>query len=114
MAKQNSDKSTKREQPPPPASQVADEIREWRRTHAPITEESAENLRELIDLLCRYQQSLEFQVERFLAMTGGGRACQWCGRPIWFYRTTKSGRAAPFTAELINHWADCPKAPRPD
>lgn len=36
----------------------------------------------------------------------GPSPCRGCGRMVWMVRH-KNGKAAPYTAELLNHFADC-------
>ena len=36
--------------------------------------------------------------------------CRSCKAPLWWL-ITKNGKRAPFTAEGLNHFADCPNAP---
>jgi hypothetical protein len=35
--------------------------------------------------------------------------CRACGRLIW-WGVTKAGKRAPYTADALNHFADCPGA----
>jgi hypothetical protein len=37
------------------------------------------------------------------------RPCLACGTEIWLVRH-QSGRIAPYTADLVNHFINCPKA----
>lgn len=43
------------------------------------------------------------------AVAGDCTPCRGCGAPIWWIRT-KTGRPAPWTADGLNHFADCPAA----
>jgi uncharacterized protein with PIN domain len=39
------------------------------------------------------------------------RPCRACGTPLYFVQH-ESGRLAPYTAEGLNHFANCPQAER--
>jgi hypothetical protein len=38
------------------------------------------------------------------------RTCSKCGAPLWFVKARATGKLQPFTAEGLNHFADCPSA----
>lgn len=51
-------------------------------------------------------------VRMLLKMLGGDPVhCRACGAEIWFVKMP-SGKAAPITAEALNHFSDCPQAAR--
>lgn len=52
---------------------------------------------------------LSERIEKFLNMAGSQGECRGCGRAIWWI-AMPSGKKAPITHDLLNHFADCPKA----
>jgi len=48
-------------------------------------------------------------VRRLLNLIGDRSTCKGCGAEIWWV-THRNGRRAPYTAEALNHFADCPAA----
>lgn len=48
-------------------------------------------------------------IYRLLHQIGDRANCAGCGKEIWWV-THKNGKAAPYTSEGLNHFADCPKA----
>ncbi len=53
--------------------------------------------------------ALRSNVRALLDVIGGKSQCRACGADIWFVKT-KNGKSAPYTAEALSHFADCPKA----
>jgi hypothetical protein len=51
---------------------------------------------------------LRSNIRVFLKACGTEAACK-CGATIWFIKT-RNGRNAPWTGDLLNHFADCPAA----
>lgn len=60
------------------------------------------------ELLAHLDQ-LRVNVRRLLDVVGGRAQCRSCGAEIWFVKT-KAGKSAPYTAEALSHFADCPGA----
>jgi len=56
-------------------------------------------------------KALKTNVRRLLDQVGGKGRCKACNADIWWVKL-KSGRMAPYTAEGLNHFADCPNADR--
>ena len=52
---------------------------------------------------------LRSNIALFLRLIGDAAACRGCGEPIWWV-ILKTGNRAPYTAHLLNHFADCPMA----
>lgn len=56
------------------------------------------------------RETLLRNIAQFLKVCGGGSIrCQSCGAKIWFFKST-AHKAVPYTAALLCHFADCPKA----
>jgi hypothetical protein len=49
------------------------------------------------------------QFERLLTMVANKSECTGCGAPIWWVKT-RAGKNMPLNADMIAHWATCPKA----
>jgi hypothetical protein len=49
------------------------------------------------------------RVKAFLKVLSHETACRSCGKAIYWV-VTKNGKRAPYTAEGISHFADCPNA----
>lgn len=50
-------------------------------------------------------------IKRLLKQVGREGKCKGCDREIWWVEHN-SGKAAPYTNEALNHFADCPDAQR--
>lgn len=48
--------------------------------------------------------------KEFLNRVGDHAFCKGCGREIWWLEHKQSGKSAPYTFDLLNHFIDCPKA----
>ncbi len=67
-------------------------------------------LRKVVDDEGKNVLRLRDNIERLYKTLGAqSGSCKACDAPIWWV-TTKNGKSAPFTAEGLNHFADCPKA----
>jgi hypothetical protein len=54
---------------------------------------------------------LKNNVRRLLDQVGDKGKCRGCDAEIWWVKL-RSGKVGPYTAEGLNHFADCPKADR--
>lgn len=76
---------------------------------------SAAEHRELLVKLCTAQAEVILASDRatasFLKAIGQAGRCKGCRREIWWFKT-RLGKPAPYTSELVNHFADCPAAQR--
>jgi hypothetical protein len=52
---------------------------------------------------------LRLRIVALLHVMGDARPCRSCGAMITWV-ATRHGRLAPYTAEGLNHFADCPDA----
>jgi len=52
---------------------------------------------------------LRSNIGLLLNQVGDKGTCRGCGADIWWV-VHKSGKKAPYTAEALNHFADCPQA----
>lgn len=55
------------------------------------------------------KRELQTNVIHLLNQVGDRGACKKCPKEIWWVRM-RSGRTAPYTADALNHFADCPHA----
>lgn len=49
--------------------------------------------------------------QRFLKAVADEGKCKGCGSTIYWFKT-KAGKAAPYDADLVSHFATCPAAQR--
>jgi hypothetical protein len=47
-------------------------------------------------------------IHHLLNQIGDKGTCKGCGRAIWWVKH-RNGKRAPYTAEGLNHFADCPQ-----
>jgi hypothetical protein len=60
-------------------------------------------------LIGQFAAEIAKRFTRLLDQVGDRGTCKACGKQIWWI-TTKAKKKAPYTAEGINHFADCPHA----
>ena len=48
-------------------------------------------------------------IKHLFKIIGKESKCE-CGAPIWFIENPKTKKQMPYTAEALNHFADCPVA----
>ena len=69
-----------------------------------------ERLRELATEAADRITNLKRNIASIYTTIGAGPGnCRACQEPVWWV-TTKNGNRAPFTADGLNHFADCPNA----
>lgn len=67
-------------------------------------------LNEMSELMASARMSLEDRVRDLLRRIAVEvRPCQACGTLLYFVGHN-NGKLAPYTAEAVNHFANCPKA----
>lgn len=49
-------------------------------------------------------------IRRTLAIIGEEGVCDSCRAKIWFITNPKTGKKAPYSANGVNHFVDCPHA----
>ena len=52
---------------------------------------------------------LRQNIHRLLTQVGGESKCRGCDAAIWWV-VHRNGKKAPYTADALNHFADCPAA----
>jgi hypothetical protein len=74
-----------------------------------IEEAKRDGLREHPFALGSLAMEASVRIQRLLDQVGDLGTCKACGAKIWWIKTRR-GKRAPYTAEGINHFADCPQA----
>lgn len=87
---------------------IADAAR--RRDHVLVMETAAELLKRVDPDAAEAAMIPRSHAVAFLNGLAQQSRCRECDRPIWFIKNPRSGRSMPITADLINHFVDCPKA----
>lgn len=50
------------------------------------------------------------RIKKLLSLVGSQGKCKGCGAEIWWVPHLANGTRAPYTAEGLNHFIDCPDA----